>query len=387
MDFRLILLAFGAFAGTTESSLLPGLLPAIGSTMDVTIAQSGYMIVGYSIAYAVAAPILSGLLGAADRRRTLAIAEVIFGLSALVIALAPTFPLMVAARSVLACGAVLFTSMAQSTAYALSPPERRGRSVAVVMTGGTLAVALGAPLFALISVYSGWRFGYGLVAVLAIASGLLIWFRLPEGIVGHRRSITQRLAVLGTPGIRVVLLIGLLFGVGAFLPNVYVAVVSIKAMAMPEDAIPLALLAMGIGAVIGGVAAGQMIDRLGAYRTFLLFAVTTTAFLLLIPALPALPEAVVAPSWLVVLALLGMVAWALFAVLVNILAAFAPTEVPLVISLNLTAGSFGGAVAAYLGGIAIERFGAASIGLLGAAFTIAALAVALANRGILRTPG
>jgi MFS transporter, DHA1 family, inner membrane transport protein len=387
LDFRLILLAFGAFAGTTESSLLPGLMPQIGSTMDVTVAQSGYMIVVYSIAYAVAAPILSSLLGAADRRRTLAIAELIVGLCALVIALAPTFPLMVAARAVLGCGAVLFTSMAQSTAYALSPPERRGRSVAVVMTGGTLAVALGAPLFALISVHSGWRIGYGLVAILAVTSGLLIWFRLPPGIVGERRSISERLAVLRVPGVRVVLFTGLLFGVGAFLPNVYVAVVSINSMGMDVGAVPLALLAMGVGAVIGGIAAGQMIDRLGAYRTFLLFAVTTTVLLLLIPVLPLLPSPLIAPLWLLVLALLGLVAWALFAALVNILAAFAPTEVPLVISLNLTAGSFGGAVAAFLGGIAAERFGAASIGLLGAAFTIAALGLALANRRTLRNPG
>ena len=387
MDFRLLLLAFGAFAGTTESSLLPGLMPAIGSTMNVSVAQSGYMIVVYSIAYAVAAPILSSLFGAADRRRTLAIAELILGLSALVIAIAPTFPLMVAARGALACGAVLFTSMAQSTAYALSPPERRGRSVAVVMTGGTLAVAVGAPLFALISVHSSWRIGYGLVAMLTVTSGLLIWFRLPQGIVGERRSITERLAVLRVPGVRVVLLTGLLFGVGAFLPNVYVAVVTMQAMGMDASAVPLALLAMGVGAVVGGIAAGQLIDRLGAYRTFLLFAVTTTLFLLLIPVLPLLPAPLVAPLWLLVLALLGMVAWALFGALVNILAAFAPTEVPLVISLNLTAGSFGGAVAAYFGGIAVERFGAASIGLLGAAFTIAALGLALVNRRILRTPG
>jgi predicted MFS family arabinose efflux permease len=115
--------------------------------------------------------------------------------------------------------------------------------------------------------------------------------------------------------------------------------------------------------------------------------VTTTAFLLLIPVLPALPAPLVAPLWLVVLALLGMVGWALFGALVNILAAFAPSEVPLVISLNLAAGSFGGAVAAYLGGIAVERFGAASIGLVGAAFTIAALGLALANRAMLKNPG
>ena len=93
----------------------------------------------------------------------------------------------------------------------------------------------------------------------------------------------------------------------------------------------------------------------------------------------------VAPTWLVVLAILGMVGWALFGALLNILGALAPREVPLVISLNLTAGSLGGAIAAYLGGLVIEPFGAASLGLLGAAFTLAALGLALANRKILRS--
>jgi predicted MFS family arabinose efflux permease len=384
VDFRLLLLAFGAFAGTTESTLIPGLLPAIGDTMGVSIAQAGYLIVVYSIAYAVAAPVLSSALGSADRRVILTTAELILGLSALLIAIAPAYPLMVAARAILACGAVLFTSLAQSTAYAIAPPERRGRSVATMMTGGTLAVAIGAPAFALVSVYFGWRLAYGLVAVLALISGVLVWFKLPAGIVGERRTLQERLAVLGTRGVPVVLSISLLFGVGAFVPNVYVAAITTQAMGMDVASLPLALLVMGLGAVVGGVAAGQMIDRLGAYRTFLLFSVTTTTFLLSIPLLPLLPPALVAPAWLVVLAILGMVGWALFGALLNILGALAPREVPLVISLNLTAGSFGGAIAAYLGGLTIERFGAASLGLLGAAFTIAALGLALVNRQILR---
>lgn len=384
MDFRLLLLAFGAFAGTTESTLIPGLLPAIGDTMSISVAQTGYLIVVYSIAYAIAAPIVSSLFGASDRRRTLAMAELILGLTALVIAIAPAYPIMVAARAVLACGAVLFTSMAQSTAYALAPPERRGRSVAVVMTGGTLAVAIGAPAFALVGVYFGWRIAYGLVAGLALISCALVWFRLPNGIVGERRTLQERLAVLRTRGVPLVLMISLLFGVGAFVPNVYVAAITINAMGMSRDFLPLALLVMGVGAVVGGVMAGQLIDRLGAYRTFLLYSVTTTIFLLSIPLLPMLPLPLIAPAWLIVLAILGMVGWALFAALVNMLGALAPREVPLVISLNLTAGSFGGAIAAYLGGLAIERFGAASLGLVGAAFTIAALGLALVNREILR---
>jgi DHA1 family inner membrane transport protein len=385
VDFRLLLLAFGAFAGTTESTLVPGLLPAIGTNMNVSVAQAGYLIVAYSIAYAIAAPVLSSLFGAGDRRRTLAVAEIILGTCALLIAIAPAFPLMIVARSVLACGAVLFTSMAQSTAYALAPPERRGRSVAVVMTGGTLAVAIGAPLFALVGVYAGWRVSYGLVAALAIGSGILMWFKLPPGIVGERRTLNERLAVLGNRGVPVVLLICLLFGTGAFLPNVYMAAISTEAMGMDEGTIPLILLALGLGAVAGSIVAGQLIDRLGAYRTLLLFALTTMAMLLLIPVLPSLPAVLIAPIWLVVLGVLGLVGWALFGALLNILAALAPKEVPLVISLNLTAGSLGGAIAAYLGGLAIEGFGAASIGILGAAFMLVALGLVLWNRGILRS--
>ena len=384
MDFRLLLLAFGAFAGTTESTLVPGLLPAIGTTMGVSVAQAGYLVVASSIAYAIAAPVLSSLFGAGDRRRTLAIAELILGTCALLIAIAPAFPLMVAARAVLGCGAVLFTSMAQSTAYALAPPERRGRSVAVVMTGGTLAMAVGAPLFALVGVYFGWRVSYGLVAALAVSSGILMWFRLPSGIVGERRTLNERLAVLGNRGVPTVLIISLLFGIGAFLPNVYMAAISTGAMGMDVATVPLVLLALGLGAVAGGLVAGQMIDRLGAYRTLLLFAVTTTTMLLIIPVLPLLPAPLIAPLWLVTLGGLGIVGWALFGALLNILAGLAPRNVPLVISLKLTAGSFGGAVAAFLGGIAIERFGAASIGVVGAAFTLVALALVLMNRPLLR---
>jgi predicted MFS family arabinose efflux permease len=385
VDFRLILLALGAFAGTMESSVLPGLLPAIGTTMHVSIAQSGYLVVIYSIVYAVSAPVMSSLFGGADRRRTLAAAELVLGLCALAIAIAPAFPFMVGARGVLAGAAALFTSTAQSTAYALSPPERRGRSVAVVMTGATLAVAVGAPLGALVGVQFGWRISYGLVAALAVSAGIIMWFRLPPGIVGERRTLTERLAVLGNRGVPAVLLISLLFGTGAFAPNVYVAAISMQTMGMAAGAIPVVLLALGLGAVIGGLTAGQLIDRLGAYRTFLLFGLTTTAMLLSILVLPLLPPPLVAPLWLIALVVFGMVSWALYGALVNILAALAPQAVTLVISLNLTAGSLGGALAALFGGMAIEQFGAASIGLLGAIFTLAALGLAMANRSILRT--
>ena len=72
MDSRLFWLAVAAFVGSTEGGLVNGLLPAIGEEMKVTAGQTGQVVLGYSLAYAIGTPILSVLLGGVGRRRVLA---------------------------------------------------------------------------------------------------------------------------------------------------------------------------------------------------------------------------------------------------------------------------------------------------------------------------
>ena len=72
MDSRLLWLAVAAFVGSTEGGLVNGLLPSIGQEMQVTAGQTGQVVLGYSLAYAIGTPILSVLLGGVGRRRVLA---------------------------------------------------------------------------------------------------------------------------------------------------------------------------------------------------------------------------------------------------------------------------------------------------------------------------
>ena len=71
-----------------------------------------------------------------------------------------------------------------SLAAALAPPARRGRALAIVTGGISLAVALGVPLGALIGTRFGWRMTFVGVAGLAglACCGLLVG--MPRGIVG-----------------------------------------------------------------------------------------------------------------------------------------------------------------------------------------------------------
>ena len=380
IDSRLIVLALGSFAGNMESVVLPVLLPMIGTETGRTLSQAGYIAFVYSIAYAVSAPVMASLWGHADRRRVLAIAQFILGGSALAMALAPDFIAIAIGRAVLACGAVLFTSMSQATAMAISAPERRGRAVGTVLTGGTLAILVGGPVGALIAQQFGWRATYILIAGLALTASIIIRLRLPAGITGERRTLRERFAVLGNPGVPAALAMGVLFTIGGFPLSVYVTAVTVDSMRLSIEIMPLLLLANGLGAIAGGIAGGHITDRLGPYRTLTLLGAFVMLSLVATSALPLLPDVAVGPLWLLLFALGGFFGWAMYAAQMGILAVLAPQGVPLAVSLSLSAANVGMALAALIGGWWLDQAGVGTMGVAGALFTFAALFVAFANR-------
>ena len=380
MDVRLIVLALGAFAGTMESAVLPGLLPAIGTEMGVTVAQAGLLVFAYSVAYSLSAPIISSLFSSVDRRTTLVVAELVFGLSALAMALLHVFDLIVVARGVLAVAAVLFTSTAQATAYAISPPDRRGRAVGFVVTGATLAVALGAPAGAVLGLNYGWRLTFGIIAALAVASGLVMALRLPKGLANERHSFAERLAVLKQPGVGLALMISLITALGVFPPGIYFASLTTDVMHMDIVGIPVVMLSAGIGAVAGSTLGGQMTDRMGVFRAVVLLSIAVTVLLAAMSAVTLLPASLVPPFWVVLYGLLSFAGWGLYSAQVGLLGGLAPQAVTLAISLNLTSSNFGGAIAAVIGGQVIERLGGGALGLVCAGFCAVSLALLFLNR-------
>jgi predicted MFS family arabinose efflux permease len=313
----------------------------------------------------------------------LAFAQFLLGGSALAIAIAPDFIAIVIGRAALACGAVLFTSMSQATAMAISPPERRGRAVSTVLTGGTLAVLLGGPIGAVIAQQFGWRFTYGLIAMLALTASTVIWWRMPAGIRGEHRSLRERLAVLGNPGVPAALIMGVILTIGGFPVTAYVSAVTTQSMRMGEEVMPLILLANGLGAVAGGIAGGHITDWLGPFRTFAVLVAIVMLTLVATSALPLLPDVAVGPLWLLLCGFSGFLGWAIYAAQMGILAALAPQGVPLAISMSLSAFNAGAAVAAVIGGWVLDHLGAGSLGWVGALFVLAALGVAYANRATL----
>jgi DHA1 family inner membrane transport protein len=386
LDSRLIVLALGAFAGTMESFVVPVLLPGISAEMGITLSEAGYLVFAYSLAYAIAAPVLASLFGSMDRRRVLVAAELTFGACALWIAFAPDFAMMLAARAVLACAAVLFTSMAQATAMAMAPPERRGRAVSIVLTGATLAVAVGGPIGALVAAQFGWRVTFCIVALLALSAATALWLRLPPGIRGERRTLRERLAVVGNHGMPAALTMSALFALGFFAVATYFSAITTETLRLSAGIMPLLVLANGLGSVAGGIAGGYITDRLGAYRTFVTLTAVALLTLIAISILPSLPDLLIGPLWLLLFGLVGFLGWSTYGATLGILGSLVPQGVPLAVSWGLSAANIGGALAALFGGIVLDRFGAGYLAIASAVLTVISLIVAIANRRSLELP-
>ena len=146
MWFRILMLAVGTFALGTDVQVIAGILPTIAHDIAVPVATAGLLVTVFALTYALGSPTLATLTGSVARRRLLIGSLGVFVGANVLAALAQNFGVLVLARILAAGGAALYTPTASAVAVALAPTEKRGRALALVLGGITLAAVLGVPI-------------------------------------------------------------------------------------------------------------------------------------------------------------------------------------------------------------------------------------------------
>lgn len=381
MDRRLIWLAIGAFATSTVAFVFAGLLPLIADSIGVSLARAGLLMTVFSLSYAIGTPIFSTLTGSIDRRTVIAGALSVFFVANLGAAMAGSYATLMAAQIVMGAFTGLFASTAQSTAIALSSPERRARAVSTVLTGTTLAVAFGAPLGALIGNLVGWRFTFLFIGAIALFCLVILWLRLPRDIEGVRLSFGERLLVITRPGVFHVLSVTFLYLAGGFTLIAYLAPLAIEGAGMSKNAVPALLLVFGVGAVIGNTISGRLADRLGPTRVVM---ISLTGGLVLSVAIALLvafaPDRVAGPALLVLMFPWGVVGWTFPPAQASRLVALAPELAHLTMPLNVSAMYFGIASGSLIGAQVMAFLDVSWLAFIASALLVVTIAVVALDR-------
>ena len=375
MDIRLFWLALGAFAIGAEGFVISSLLPAISADTGVTIAQGGYLVLAFALAYALGAPVLASVTGHRDRRNVLAGGALVFAFGNVVAGLAHSYEQLLVARLIMAFAAGLYAATAQATAVAISEPHHRARAISVVVGGTTVAVAFGAPLGAVIADYAGWRGTFWAVAAVGLAAAVAIWTMLPAGLKGPRLSLAERLGVIARPGMVPTLLTTLLPLTGGFAVFTYIAPVATRLIGLNSGLLPVILLAFGIGAAIGNYAGGQLADRFGATLTVAGSTLLTAAAVASMSLVPLLPASLTEGAFVTLMLVWGIVAWSLPPAQASRVMKLAPDAAALALSLNASALYLGVALGSVVGSLVLTYATLADLGWIAALFPAAGFAI------------
>ncbi|SHF17620.1 MFS transporter [Streptoalloteichus hindustanus] len=140
-------------------------LPSIGADFDVSGLQLTWVVVGYTITGG-GLLMLGGRLGdVLGRRRMLLLGTAVFGAASLLAGLAPSFPLLVAARLSQGAGEAIASPAAMAVIVLMFPEgPRRTRALGVWAAVASCGLVLGSVLSGVITELVGWRWIF-LVAV------------------------------------------------------------------------------------------------------------------------------------------------------------------------------------------------------------------------------
>lgn len=281
LDPRLFVLAFTSFATGTEAYVYVGHLDALSRDLGIGIAQAGLLAASFAITYAVSAPVLAALLARVDRRTLIVTGLFGVGLFNLVAAATPNFAVLLALR--IACGlaAGLVGPASSAVAAVLAPPERRGRALAVVLAGLTLAFILGIPLGSVVGAVGGWRSTFVFAGTLALIAAAIARVALPV-VPGGQSAGLRRLMIGLRPDLLATLLLTLIGFAATFTVIAYIEPVAKRVAGIDGAGIGGLQALIGVGSIIGIVIGGRYADRPAAMKmvtgTFLMSTIALSAY-------------------------------------------------------------------------------------------------------------
>ncbi|WP_340685387.1 MFS transporter [Amycolatopsis coloradensis] len=253
----LLALTTTVFLGCLTEVLPAGLLLGMSEDLGVSPSATGQLVTVYAITTALTAVPLTGATLRVPRKRLLLALIAGFLVTNLVIAVASSYPLILAARVVSGALTGVMWSLVAGYAMRLAPPGLTGRALAVAMSGTPIGFALGVPAGTALGELADWRWAFAAMALITVP--LLVWVLVAvPAVLADPAGPTRPLAASRLPGMRPVLATVALFSLGHNVAYTYVG--PVLAGLEAETLLGAALLVFGCAAVGGMAAVGSALD-------------------------------------------------------------------------------------------------------------------------------
>jgi DHA1 family inner membrane transport protein len=348
LPIQIYALTVGAFAiGTTEFVIM-GLLPDVARDLGVGIPMAGFLVTGYALGVVIGAPIFTLGTSRVPRKALLIGLMSLFIAGNVLAAVAPNYPIMLAARIIAALNHGTFFGVGAVVAAGLVAPERKASAIALMFTGLALANILGVPLGTAIGQIWGWRATFWCVSALGILSALSIYILVKPVKMEAEPDIRRELYSLTHLNVWIALFTTVLGFGGVFVVLTYIAPILLDVTGLARGHITYAMLVFGAGLVIGNILGGRAADK-----ALMPALIGVLGLLALVMLAFTWTMAAVVPAYVTIF-VWGIVAFATIAPLQTRVVATARGAPTLASSLNIAGFNLGNASGALVGGLLID---------------------------------
>ncbi len=246
-----VLLTLGAatLVMVTGEMLPTAVLGPMSRGLAVSEAAAGLLVSIWAAVVVLASIPLVRITRRFPRPAVIAGSLVAFAVAAAATALAPSYGVVLGARTLGAAAVGLLWSTVNAHVADLVPDRLLGRATSVVLGGATLGMVLGTPVGRVVADLAGWRASFVLLAAASLVAALLVLRVVPPA----SRHAGPTRAAEGSGSLRPMLGVTLL--VALALVGHYGAYTYVTRLAGPPA---LALLVFGLASALGVVLAGRV---------------------------------------------------------------------------------------------------------------------------------
>ncbi|TQM79815.1 DHA2 family lincomycin resistance protein-like MFS transporter [Saccharothrix saharensis] len=197
-------LLVATFVVILNETIMGVALPVLLTELQVTAAVGQWLTAGFLLTMSVVIPITGYLIQRVSTRVLYGVAMGLFSAGTLLAALAPGFPVLMAARVVQASGTAIMLPLLMTTVMTLVPPARRGAVMGNISIVISVAPAIGPTVSGVLLDVFSWRAMFWVVLPISVTTlvlGLRWVTRIGEASSAPIDPLSVLLSVFGFGGL------------------------------------------------------------------------------------------------------------------------------------------------------------------------------------------
>jgi predicted MFS family arabinose efflux permease len=252
--------------------------------LRISASQFGVAVSAYAFSAGISGLLTAGFADHFDRKKLLLFFYVGFIVGTLLCALAPTFPLLVAARVVTGIFGGVISSISMAIVADLFSLQQRGKVMGFMQMGFGVSQVLGIPIGLYLANAYGWQIPFVWIALMAGILALLLLFKL-KPVAAHlalqkSQSAFQHLRqTLAQKNYRIGFITTALLSIGGFMMMPFGSAFAINNLKVTNEQLPYLFMITGLATLVMMPLIGKWSDKMSKFK---LFSLCTVAAVIII---------------------------------------------------------------------------------------------------------